>query len=120
MFKFSRVGFILNFLKVAFRNLTAFLHSSLNRGLLYFVEVELLGICSSAMFNSVFVKYKMFSSLFLLASGVSWARYEVLNPSQLAFPRFQLGVLLLNSSEVFSYRIGKWSLPQVSSCTFQL
>ena len=93
MFKFSRVGFILNFLKVAFCNLTAFLYSSLNHGLLYFVEEELLGICSSAMFNRVFVKYKMFSSLFLLASGVSWARHEVLKPSQLAFPRFQLGVL---------------------------
>ena len=75
MFKFSHVGFILNFFKVAFCNLTAFLHSSLNHGLLYFVEVELLGICSSAMFNSMFVKYKMFSSLFLLASGVSWARH---------------------------------------------
>ena len=72
------------------------------------------------MFNSVFVKYKMFFSLFLLASGVNWARHEVLKPSQLPFPRFQLGVLLLNSSVVFSNRIGKWSLPQVLSCTFQL
>ena len=53
--KFSHVGFILNFLKVALRNLTAFLHSSLNHGLLYFVEVEVLGICSSAIFNSVFI-----------------------------------------------------------------
>ena len=96
MFKFSRVGFILNFLKVALSNLTAFLHSSFKHGLLYFVEVELLGICSSARFNSVFVKYKMFSSLFLFSSGVSRPRYEVLNPSQLAFPRFQLGVLLLS------------------------
>ena len=33
--------------------------------------IKLLGICSSAMFNSVFVKYKMSSSLFFLASGVS-------------------------------------------------
>ena len=107
MFKFSYVGFILNFFKVALRNLTAFLHSLLNHGLLYFVDVELLGICSSAMFNSVFIKYKMFSSLFLLAFGVSWAKHEVLNPSQLAFPRFQLGVLLLNSSVVFSNRIRK-------------
>ena len=107
MFKFSHVGFILNFFKVAFCNLTAFLHSSLNHGLLYFVEVVLLCICSSAMFNSVFVKYKMFSSLFLLASGVSWARHEVLKPFQLAFPRFQLGVFLLNSSVVFCNRIGK-------------
>ena len=73
MFKFSCVGLIKNFLKVALHNLTAFLHSSLNHGLLYFVEVELLGICSSG----TFVKYKMFSSLFLLASGVSWARHEV-------------------------------------------
>ena len=86
MFKFSPVGFILNFLKVTLRNPTAFLHSSLKHGLLYFVE--LLGICSSAMINSVFVKYKMFSSLFLLASGVSQPRYEVLNQSQLDFPRF--------------------------------
>ena len=118
MLKFSCVGFILKKFKVALRNLTTFLHSSLNRSLLYFVEVELLGICSSAMFNSMFVKYKMFSSLFLFASVVSWARHEVLNPSQLAFPRFQLRLLLLNSSVVFSNRIGKWSLPQVSSCTF--
>ena len=81
MFKFSHVGFILNFLKVVLRNLTAFLHSSLNHGLLYFVEVELLGICTLAMFNSVFIKYKMLSSLFLLASGVSQPRYEVLSPS---------------------------------------
>ena len=36
---------------------------------------------------------------------------EVLNPSQLAFPRFQLSVLLHNSSVLFSNRIGKWSLP---------
>ena len=120
VFKFSRVGFILKILKVAFLNLTAFLHSSLNHVLLYFVEVELLGIYSSAMFNSVFVKYKMFFPLFLLASGVSWARHEVLTPSQLAFPRLLLGVLLLNSSVVFSNRIGKLSLPQVSSYTFQL
>ena len=101
MFKFSRVGFILNFFTVALSNLTAFLHSSLKHGLLYFVEVELLGICSSARFNSVFIKYKMFSSLFLLASGVSQPRHKVLNPSQLAFPRFQLVVLLLNSSVLF-------------------
>ena len=107
MFKFSHVGFILNFFKVTLHNLTAFLHSSLNHGLLYFVEVELLGICSSAMFNTVFVKYKMFSSLFLLASGVSQPRHEVLNLSQLAFPMFQLGVLLLNSSVLSSNRIGK-------------
>ena len=99
MFKFSRVGSILNFLKVAFCNLTAFLHSSLNHGLLYFIEVELLGICSSAMFNSVFVKYKIFSSLFLLASGVSWPRHEVLKPSQLAF---------LGSSLEFFYSIHQW------------
>ena len=107
MLKFSHVGFILNFFKVALRNLTAFLHSSLNHGLLYFVEVEVLGICSSAIFNSVFIKYKNFSSLFLLASGVSRPRHEVLNPSQLAFPMFQLGVLLLNSSVLSSNRIGK-------------
>ena len=44
------------FFKVAQRNLTAFLHSSLAHSLLYFVEVVLLGICSSAMFNSVFIK----------------------------------------------------------------
>ena len=86
--------------------------------LLYFIEVKLLSICSSAMFNSVFVKYKMFSSLFLLASGVNWARHEVLNPSQLALPRFQLGVLLLNSSLLFSNCTEKWPLPLVSSCTF--
>ena len=107
MFKFPHVGFILKFLKVTLRNLTAFLHSLLNHGLLYFVEVELLGICSSAMFNSVFIKYKMFSSLFLLASGVSQPRHKVLNPSQLDFPRFQLGLLLLNSSVLSSNRIGK-------------
>ena len=81
VFKFSRVGFILNSLKVTLCNLTAFLHSSLNHGLLYFVEVELLGLCSSAMFNSVFIKYKMLSSLFLLAFGVSQPRHKVLNPS---------------------------------------
>ena len=92
----------------------------MNHGLLYFLEVKLLGICSSAMFNSVFVKYKMLPSLFLLTSKVSSAKHEVLNQSQLAFPRFQLEVLLLNSSVVFSNRIGKWSLQQVSSCTFQL
>ena len=59
---------------------------------MYFLKFWLLDICSSALFNSVFVKYKIFSELFLLASGVSWTRHEVLNPSQLAFPRFQLGV----------------------------
>ena len=107
MFKFSHVGFILNFLKVALSNLTAFLHSSLKHGLLYFVEVELLGICSSAMFNSVFIKYKMFSSLLLLASGVSQQRQGVLNQSQQAFPMLQLEVLLLSSSGLSSNRIGK-------------
>ena len=117
MFKFSCVRFIL---KVSVRNLTVFLHSSLKHGLLYFVEVELLDICSSTMFNCVFVKYKMFSSLFLLASGVSKPKHEVSNPSQLDFPRFQPGVLLLNSSVLSSNRISKCSLPQVLSCTFQL
>ena len=53
MFKFSYVRFILNFLKVSLRNLTAFLHSSLKHSLLYFVEVELLGIFSSAKFKCV-------------------------------------------------------------------
>ena len=106
MFKFSHIGCILNFWKAALCNLTAFLHSLLKHGLLYFVEVELLGICSSAMFNNVFVKYKMFSS-FLLASEFSRPRHVVLNPSQLAFPMFQLGVLLLISSVLSSNRIGK-------------
>ena len=49
MLKFSRVGVNKKKIKVGLRDLTAFLHSSLNPGLLYFVEVELLGICSSAM-----------------------------------------------------------------------
>ena len=55
----------------------------------------------------MFIKYKMFSSLFLLASGVSRPKHKVLNPSQLDFPSFQRGVLLLNSSVLFSNRIGK-------------
>ena len=120
VFKFSLVGLFLNFFNVPLRNLTAFLHSSLNHNRLYFEEVELLDICSSAMFNSVLVKYRMSSSLFLSASGVSWARHEILNPSQLAFYRFQLGILILILLVLFSHRIGKWSLPLVSSSTFQL
>ena len=71
------------------------------------------------MFNSVLVKYKIFSSLFLLASGVCRARHEFLNPPQLTFPKcleffysiHQWCFLIESESEHFL-----WCRHAISSC----
>ena len=72
------------------------------------------------LYLAVLLKYRTLSSLFLLLSGFSSARLQVLIPSQLTFSKFQFGVILLRLPVLFSKRIGKWSLSQMSSCIFQL
>ena len=75
-------------------------------------------MCLSAVFSSVLVKYSKSSFLFLLASGINSVRHEVLNSSQLALLRFQLGVLLFSLFILFCNRMGKWSLLYVLSLSW--
>ena len=78
LFRFSDEEFVLNFLRVAWRSLIMFLHSSGNHGLLCLGDIVVLWIVLFAMLMKVLVKCIMGSSWFVFDSGISVVRHSFL------------------------------------------
>lgn len=70
-FRLSGVVWVSNFLGAAFCHLIAFLQSLLNQGLLYLVELELLGTHFSAIDTRISLRCSMELSSSMLFLGLS-------------------------------------------------
>ena len=95
LFQCSGEGFVLNFLRVAWRSLIVFLNSSVNHGLLYFGDIVVWGIVLLAMVMKVLVKCLMGSSWFLFYFGICVVRHSFLLDCQFALLKLPCGGLFV-------------------------
>ena len=111
-------GRALNCRKACFRFWIDVLRSSLNQGFFFFFDfVEVLGIVFVAIWGRLVVKWSIGSSACSIILFISVSQ-RALKDGQSAIVSCHLVIGSSSCDAMLLRNIGKWSLPQRSSCTF--